>query len=130
MCATIGLLLGAGQCLSEQEISRALSCEERSRGFYCLNSSMYAWCYGVERPDVHSCPAELECRCGKSPVVPCGWRRGLIFGCRKSPGSVMGLPGNETGAQARSGARTKRFVSYFDNWSQYHTRFACDCAAE
>lgn len=67
-----------------------MSCSGLSSGYYCIDSSRYAWCYGQSSPTILSCSAGLSCLCGKTSSNPCGWSWTSISDCSGKPGDYIG----------------------------------------
>lgn len=122
--------------------SSTLSCNGLSSGYYCIDSTRYAWCYGQSSPTVLSCGAGLSCLCGKTASNPCGWSWSTISDCSGKPGDFIGdsstkppdpTPpvtessestenggGNDNNNGGVVGSDDRKVIGYFDSWSQYH----------
>lgn len=129
--------------------SSTMTCDGLSSGYYCIDSSRYAWCYGQSTPTVLSCGAGLSCLCGKTASNPCGWSWSTISDCSGRPGDFIGSsspkppnptpPVTEPSESSESlesggnnnnnnggsgggvvGSDDRKVIGYFDSWSQYH----------
>lgn len=77
-------------CALSAKGASTMSCSGLESGYYCIDSSRYAWCYGQATPTVLSCSAGLSCLCGKTASNPCGWSWSTISGCSGKPGDYIG----------------------------------------
>ncbi|KAH3763748.1 chitinase 2 [Pelomyxa schiedti] len=112
-------------------------CSGLATGFYCLDSSRYAWCYGSVTPTMNACASGTVCQCGSTTSSPCNWPSASPpSDCQGAAGSVWSgsvipvessvVPEPSTGDSSVAPTPVtpsgdKKLVAYFTNWPQYHT---------
>lgn len=74
--------------------SESVSCTGKAAGYYCINSSSYAWCYGQATPATYQCAGGLTCPCGYTTVNPCTWPGQQPDSCTGKPGDIVNGQGS------------------------------------
>ena len=125
------ILIGVA-CLVVHTWAASTTCKDAGPGYFCIDTSTYAFCHDddTKEPELHKCRYPSQCRCGKAQTVPCSWPfQKMKDDCQGQPGDFVTVQTHhdENKAMIHNGNKTvrttstKRVVSYFDNWSQYHT---------
>lgn len=128
----ISFVLLVVACMALHSCGASTTCKDAGQGYFCIDSSTYAFCNqeSTKEPELHKCHYPSQCRCGKAQTVPCSWPfQKMKDDCQGQPGDFVTVQAHETESKTMSAtgnktaraATNKRVVSYFDNWSQYHT---------
>ena len=118
---------------SVNDSSNTTICENLGPGYYCVDEAVYIHCtekddgdHDGKTPLLQTCRYPLVCNCGKSTSSsPCSWPfiRKKASDCLSDPGEFLSLKvtSKQKMREKRASETMKHVVSYFDNWSQYHT---------